>query len=287
MKLALGTAQFGLSYGIANQKGQIAKPDAGNIVAAARAGGLDTLDTAIAYGSSETCLGSLGVRGWRIVTKLPSVPLECTNVDAWVKEQIAGSLQRLNVDRLYGLLLHDPVKSIGAHGSELVSALRSLCVEGLVHKIGVSIYSTTDLEQIYSEFQPDLVQAPLNLIDRTLVESGWLNRLVAHGVEVHTRSAFLQGLLLMQKVPSQFASWHELWDRWFNWQSAHPGKAIAACLAYPLAQAGIERVVVGVDNLVQLNELFAAVHNHLDAEELPDLGCTDELLINPSRWREL
>ena len=80
MKLALGTVQFGLPYGIANQAGQASRSEAKLMLQLASASGIDTLDTAIAYGSSETCLGEAGVQGFKVVTKLPVVPDDCGDV---------------------------------------------------------------------------------------------------------------------------------------------------------------------------------------------------------------
>lgn len=189
-RLALGTVQFGLAYGIANQIGQVSRGDAATILAAARAGGLDTLDTAIAYGDSETCLGAAGVAGWRIVSKLPTLPEDCAVVSDWVTMQLEGALRRLGVDSLHGLLLHNPRQLVGPAGNELAGALRKTRDNGQVERIGVSIYSPDDLAVIYPVLRPDLVQVPLNLIDRRLVDTGWLNRLADDGVEVHTRSCF-------------------------------------------------------------------------------------------------
>lgn len=285
-RLALGTVQFGLAYGIANQGGQITRGDAEVILATARAGGLDTLDTAIAYGDSETCLGAVGVAGWRIVSKLPTLPDDCPNVAAWVAAQLAGSLGRLGVDRLHGLLLHNPRQLVGPVGIELAVALRKARDNGQVERIGVSIYSPDDLAAIYPVLQPDLVQAPLNLVDRRLVDSGWLSRLADDGAEVHTRSCFLQGLLLMPKVPARFAPWQALWTRWQQWLASHPEQAAAACLAYPLSYPEVARVVVGVDTLAQLTELLVAEKTFV-ADDLPDLRSDDEQLINPSKWNSL
>lgn len=286
-RLALGTVQFGLAYGIANQAGQVTRADAAAILAAARAGGLDTLDTAIAYGDSEACLGAAGVAGWRVVSKLPTLPDDCPDVAAWVATQLAASLGRLGVDRLHGLLLHNPRQLLGAQGTALAAALRSARADGLVGRIGVSIYAPDDLAAIYPVLPPDLVQAPLNLVDRRLVESGWLQRLADDGVEVHTRSSFLQGLLLMPQLPARFAPWRTLWARWQDWLAGHPGQAAAACLAYPLGLPQVARVVIGVDSPAQFAELLAASQALPAAGELPDLACADERLINPSLWNTL
>lgn len=286
-RLALGTVQFGLAYGIANQAGQVTRADAAAILAAARAGGLDTLDTAIAYGDSEACLGAAGVAGWRVVSKLPTLPDDCPDVAAWVAAQLAASLGRLGVDRLHGLLLHNPRQLLGAQGTALAAALRAARADGLVGRIGVSIYAPDDLAAIYPVLPPDLVQAPLNLVDRRLAESGWLQRLADDGVEVHTRSSFLQGLLLMPQLPPRFAPWRTLWARWQDWLAGHPGQAAAACLAYPLGLPQVARVVIGVDSPAQFAELLAASQALPAASELPDLACADERLINPSLWNTL
>jgi aryl-alcohol dehydrogenase-like predicted oxidoreductase len=285
-RLALGTVQFGLTYGVANQIGQVSRADAAAILAAACAGGLDMLDTAIAYGDSEACLGVLGVNHWRVISKLPTLPHDCPDIEGWVKMQLDGSLHRLGVDRLYGLLLHNPLQLLGSAGRELARALVKTRENGQVERIGVSIYSPDDLVATYKVLPIDLVQAPLNLVDRRLVDSGWLSRLADDGVEVHTRSSFLQGLLLMSNVPPCFSPWQALWTRWREWLSSHPGQATAACLAYPLSHPEVVRVVVGVDSLAQLTELLAAENTPV-VDDLPDLRSYDELLINPSKWYSL
>ena len=79
-RLALGTVQFGLEYGVANQAGRVQLEDVRHILQEAAAQGVDTLDTAIAYGDSESTLGQAGAAGWRVVTKLPALPEGCADV---------------------------------------------------------------------------------------------------------------------------------------------------------------------------------------------------------------
>ena len=80
MKLALGTVQFGVPYGVANSTGQVPESEGSSILSYARTLGIDTLDTAIAYGESERRLGSIGVAGWNVITKLPEIPNDFENV---------------------------------------------------------------------------------------------------------------------------------------------------------------------------------------------------------------
>ena len=251
----------------------------------AAASGIDTLDTAIGYGGSEACLGAAGVSSFKIVTKLPSVPARCRDIKAWVHEQASASMARLGVDELYGLLLHRSGDLLGSNGDVLYRSLLGLREKGIVLKLGVSIYSPQELDAIPKLFSVDLVQAPFNLIDQRLHSTGWLDRLKSNGVEVHTRSVFLQGLLLMPRasVPSWFARWDGLWDSWHKWLSVNQVSAVQACLAFPLAFEGIDRVVVGADSAKQLEQILGAASKK-PLRKLPDLGCGDESLINPSQW---
>jgi aryl-alcohol dehydrogenase-like predicted oxidoreductase len=107
-RLALGTVQFGMTYGIANQQGKINFVSATEILEYAYASGIDTLDTAIAYGDSEQCLGSIGVKSWKVISKLPKMPESTPDILNWVNQKVHGSLTRLQLPKLYGLLLHHP-----------------------------------------------------------------------------------------------------------------------------------------------------------------------------------
>ena len=284
-RLALGTVQFGLTYGVANNAGQVGPDEASAIIRRASRAGIDTLDTAVAYGDSEQRLGGLGMRDWKIVTKLPPVPPSITNVQAWVRETVGGSLGRLGVDRLYGLLLHRSQDLLGPRGSMVHDTMQELKDEGVVDRIGISIYAPSELEPVSDRFALDLVQAPYNVFDRQIAASGWLSRLDAEGTEVHARSAFLQGLLLMRSVdrPLKFARWESLWNRWDAWLGAQGMTPLQGAIRFVLAEDRIGRVVVGVDNSAQLEAILAAVEGPV-ASPPPSLSSDDQDLINPSCW---
>ncbi len=288
VKIALGTVQFGLPYGIANQSGQVTRPEAKVMLQLAAANGIDTLDTAITYGESEVCLGEVVVQGFKLVTKLPAVPGGCADRSGWVQAQVAASLSRLGVNAVYGLLLHRSDQLLGVEGKALYKALQGLKETGQVQKVGISVYAPNELEVLAPQYHFDLVQAPFNLVDRRLHTSGWLERLKDDGVEIHTRSAFLQGLLLMSQatIPAKFAPWSDLWSKWHEWLSCHKVSAVHACLAYPLSFPEIDRVVVGADSVRQLKQIISAATS-IAPDELPNLHCDAESLINPSLWSQL
>ena len=287
-RLALGTVQFGLPYGIANQSGQVSRVVANAMLQLAFANGIDTLDTAIAYGDSETCLGELGTQGFRVVTKLPALPDNCADVSTWVQQQVSMSLSRLSVGNVYGLLLHRSEQLLGSNGLELYQALQALKDNGQVQKIGISIYSPTELDALIPRYRFDLVQAPFNLVDQRLYRTGWIRRLKDEDVEIHTRSAFLQGLLLMSQadMPDKFSAWSGLWHTWYRWMLKKKVSAVQACLAFPLSFPEIDQVVVGADSASQLAQIVSAANKLLQAG-LPDIHCNDENLINPANWNQL
>lgn len=282
-RLALGTVQMGLDYGVANASGRMSTNEAASVLRTARERGLDTLDTAIAYGESERTLGELGLGGWRVISKLPGVPDGCEDVAAWVHEQVGASLRRLRIARLHGLLLHRPSDLSAPFGDVLWAALREVQTAGVIEKIGVSIYAPDELAPLIPARAVQIVQAPLNLLDRRLVQSGWARRLADSGVEVHARSAFLQGLLLMSERPARFAPWTPLLSRWDAWREAQPDRGLAACLHYVLAQPEVSRVVVGVDTAAQLHAIADAVARS-DGAWPQDLWSDDPVLLNPARW---
>lgn len=286
-EIALGTAQFGMNYGIANQTSRPSFSEAAEILETAKFYGVNVLDTAIAYGQSETILGKLGVSGWKVISKLPSVPATVRDFKGWMLEELGKSLQRLRIDKLYGLLLHDPAQLHGDNAEVIAHGLESLREEGLVERVGVSIQTPgSDLPAVLRYMQPDLMQAPFNLLQDDLVRDRWAERLQTMGCEVHARSAFLQGLLLMPEGerPAFFAQWESYWKEWENWLGASGLTPVQACLRFVRSQSDIDCCVVGVESADQLRELFEIPAEPLETRPgWPQP--TDPRLINPSRWK--
>lgn len=287
-KLALGTVQFGLPYGIANQQGQVTESDARAILDLARSNGIHTLDTAIAYGESERVLGRMQLDGFDIVTKLPAVPDNCTDIAGWLESELEGSLLRLNVSKVDSLLLHRPDQLSSAIGRKLYKSLLEKKSAGIVNRIGVSVYSPDEIVSLTERFHFDLIQAPFNIIDSRLKESVVFEKLALSGTQLHVRSVFMQGLLLMSAAsrPEKFKRWSSLWSIWEQWLADVGLTPLQACLRYALSIPEIERVVVGVDSSAQLSEILCASDGGCPAPP-PNLNCSDLNLLNPSLWSQL
>ena len=289
MKLAIGTAQFGMTYGIANQLGQVSADDAAAIIDLAGSSGIDTIDTAVDYGASETALGHVGVKEYRLITKIPGLGELGVNVGVVIRQHVLQSLKNLQISKLDGLLLHRPDELLTPLGPALWRALNVVKDEGLVKKIGYSIYSPKQLDAIYHLYPADIVQAPYNIVDRRICSSGWLERLSANGVEVHVRSVFLQGLLLMSSNtrPTKFNEWSNLWTRWESWLEHNACSPLDGTIMSALANKHISRVVVGVDSTDQLSEIIEATKSGFDLTWPQELSSDCERLINPANWNSL
>jgi aryl-alcohol dehydrogenase-like predicted oxidoreductase len=230
-------------------------------------------------------LGEIGVLPWRVISKLPPVPDETRDVAAWVQECVRQSLQRLGIPKLYALLVHRSQDLLSPRGDRLYRAMTGVKEGGWVEKIGASVYGPAELEALWPSFRLDLVQGPFNVIDRRLATSGWLARMHASGAEVHTRSVFLQGLLLMATArrPIRFNRWSALWDQWRSWLAECELTPLQACLGFAQAQSDIDRIVVGVDSVQQLREILAA--STVSSAIPPDALRSEDLdLIDPVRW---
>ncbi|HEY2345026.1 MAG TPA: aldo/keto reductase [Xanthomonadaceae bacterium] len=285
-RLALGTAQFGLPYGISNTGGQVSRVKGAALLSLAARSGMDTLDTAIAYGESESRLGKLGVPDWKVITKLPALPDGVGSVAGWVDEHVSGSLSRLRIQRLHGLLLHRPEQLLAADGKALHRALLDQRDRGRVGKIGVSIYGPDELDNLPASMRFDIVQAPLNILDRRMLQSGWARRLSDSGCEFHARSIFLQGLLLMSPAarPARFDRWEPLWRIWDDWLDATGTTALQACLQFAIRIPEVGKVVVGVDSAAHLGGILEAASSDAPPP-LPEGFATDDLaLLNPALW---
>ncbi len=285
-KLAIGSANFGLEYGLANTSGKISETELKNILSTAEGAGVEMVDTAQAYGDSESRIGTLcSDYRFRLVTKI-SPELKNGFVKNSLTSLVGKSCQRLNQSQLYAVMLHRPEVLLGDHGSILVNELLTLKEKGTVNKIGISIYSPEILEELSKKIKLDIVQAPFNIFDQQILLSGWSDKLKESGVEIHTRSVFLQGLLLMKRsiLPKYFTkNWPDLFRSWYDFLSKNNANALVVALKFALMQTWIDKIVVGVDSGTQLKALVEIEKSSVSLD-FPRLGCDDVNLINPSNW---
>lgn len=284
-RLAVGTAQFGSKYGIANQLGQVSRTEINKILESCAKNKITFIDTAVAYGESEATLGSLMVNNYNIVTKLTRIPDNHPNVEDFVVNQVKQSLSKLKVSKLYALLLHHSDQLFGAKGVQIYNALKKLKDIGYTTKIGVSVYDPSIIKEVMCLYDIDIVQVPLNLIDRRLTVNNFHKYLKDKDIEVHVRSIFLQGLLLLKKDqrPAYFRRWDVIWDKWHSWLIESSLNPIDACIQFGLSYQEVDKIVIGVDNHEQLNDIIYSANENYNLS-FPETCSDDQFLINPSKW---
>ena len=281
-KIAIGTVQFGLDYGIANQNGKVNANEIRSILNFAHENNINTLDTAKAYGDSEKSIGNylkLKKKTWYIITKI-------SNSDKNLIEQILDSKEKLTV--LPTIIL--------AHSANLFldpmfqSKLQETKDKKLVHSIGVSLYSEEEINQVLdSKIKPDVIQLPLNILDTRLYRCGVLSKLFDREIEIHVRSAFLQGLFYLSKA--------ELED---GFEDVIPYleklKSISTDIGLTLSELSllwlvslkeVSKIIIGVDNVNQLKTHLDTLKKNVDSsvfEEALSIYYENENILNPSLW---
>ena len=282
--LALGTAQFGLRYGVAAPDYQVPESEACALLDLAHRSGISMLDTAPAYGESEAILGRcLAARKapFQIVTKT----LPRSDADS-AGPRFAASLARLGCRSVHGLLVHHAGDLLCPEGERLFAFLAERRARGEALKIGVAVYTRAEAEAVLERYRLDIVQLPVSVFDQRLEADGTLAAIKRMGVEIHARSVFLQGLALMdpEGVPPALASARPLIAR-FRAALARQGVSpVAGALAYVCRLAEVDRIVVGVHSAGQLMECVTALRTPPPRVDFSGFACTDERVVDPRRW---
>lgn len=283
-RLALGSVQFGLNYGINNSAGQVSFSELDAILKLATQKGIDTIDTAYAYGNSENNLGDVGIEAFKIISKLPV----CSGLDSEIRNFFFDSLQRLRKESIYGYLFHDYNTFFNCQGSW--ETLQCLKQENRIEKIGFSLYSPTDLEYLLDKrIEFDIIQIPFNVFDTRFVS--YFEILKKMEVEIHTRSAFLQGLFIRETdtLPSFFDTVKNRLRDMKTLALALDVSVSTLCLNYVLSYPEIDKVVIGVDNASQLYQNIESLNSFSKVEfvknKLTQLSVNDENILNPAKWR--
>lgn len=286
MELALGTVQFGLAYGVAGRGSAVPEDEVREILAYAAEAGIGTLDTAASYGDIEERLARLcdGLP-FQIVSKIPAIqsrPVAVSPAD-FISDCVHRSRERLG-DRLRAVLFHEANDLLDGTRDDVWSAAQTAASEcGL--DLGVSCYDPQQLLAVRQRYAVGLCQLPGNAFDQRLGSQA--HSPLIEGIEIHLRSAFLQGLLLMPlseavaKVPAAGAAltrWHE----WCRERGIDPLRgAFAAVKGIPT----VRYVVVGVDRLEQLKQIVEAWRSAPNVADARELACEELAVIDPRRWR--
>lgn len=283
-RIGLGTAQFGMKYGMINPKQVVSEAEAFNILKMASSSGIDFIDTAVAYGVSEEIIGKF-IKGnnvsLNIISKLPKCSVE------EVRKITSDSLRRLNTDWLYGYIFH----SFGLYRENPKSweVLNSIKKEKKVKKIGFSLYFTDDLELLLKDnIEFDIIQLPYSLFDRRFEQ--YFQILKQRRVEIHVRSIFLQGLLFIdpERLHSFFSGIFERLKILREISSERNISILDICLKFVMSNTNIDKAIVGVQTSDQLKQIIscASIEKNINflSNQLSLLRVDDEKILLPFKW---
>lgn len=287
-RIGLGTVQWGMAYGVGNHSGCVARDAVKPIIETAKSFGIRILDTAALYGDAEDVLGEQDLSNILVVTKTPKFersPITAADVNL-LNKTFECSLSKLGLSSVHALLLHNVDDLFAPSGGMLIDAMCFLRDAGKIEKIGVSVYDATQLKSVLDRFTPDVVQLPLNVFDQRLLVDGSLSRLKTLGVEIHVRSVFLQGLLLMDPnaTPAYFDPWRQ---QLHAWRSACLAQGVApqhAAISFVCDQPEVDCCLIGVQSRDQLLQSLEGL-DAVPIFETTEFACNDVALLNPANWK--
>lgn len=285
-KIGLGTAQFGSAYGIANQRGKIPESEIGEILQWAKAQQISVLDTAGSYGDSEDILGRLlnkSPLNYKIVSKASDLNGEKTAL----RESLKKTMERLKQKSIYGYLIHNFENLL--EQESLPDDLRQLKQEGLVQKIGFSLYRPQELEYLLDhQIRFDIIQIPYNILDQRF--EPYLPLLVERNVEIHTRSVFLQGLFFLnsQEIKGTLSAAEPQLKKLWHISTQANIPIVYVCLCFVMLNPFIDHVIIGIDSMEQLRQNLRCL-DYMDQvksvyQELKSLCVDNEDILLPFRW---
>jgi aryl-alcohol dehydrogenase-like predicted oxidoreductase len=283
MKLVLGSAQFGMDYGLFNNK-KINRKEFKKIEKLVLKSNIKFVDTANSYGDSENIIGNSKLKKLKIITKIKLPKKNNFSIKEWVSAKIFKSIKKLNIKKIYGVLVHDYKDLQGIKGRKYLYALQELKKRKIINKIGISIYEPKELKKIWKFWKPDIVQVPFNILDNRILNSGWIEILKKYGVKIYVRSVFLQGVLINDSNFSKFQeNYKNLLDKFKYWCGINSITRIQACLHFIKQYKKIDYLVVGFNNYKHLKEIIDVFKEKQII--IPNKFSTNYInLIDPRRW---
>lgn len=278
-RLVVGTAQWGLDYGITNRAGQLTDSTVQGLVRAMQDLGIHHLDTAASYGNAEERIAQLAPRSLRVQTKISGTHSEPSTVE----EKITASLTTLKRDQLDCVLIHDWFALSGQERRSVVDQMELAQAQGLTLHIGVSVYSPDELISARQLFSNDFTaQIPVNALDHRFVHE--------HGnfpsVAYQARSIFLQGLLLERlDTPNQHRDLLKF-DEICRTETLTP---LQASLLFISQQNWLESIIIAPTSVEQLQDIHSALAQahalaHSSLVDFSSCESMDAHLLDPRTW---
>ncbi len=287
-KIILGTVQFGLDYGIHNSSGKPSFDTVSDILHKAHQSGIRLLDSAEAYGNAHEIIGTFHQKNsirFKIVSKYAHGR---NDLPKDLKERVFHNLKVLGVESLYAYMFHS-FSDYKTHFKSYAGQIEALKAEGYIEKFGVSVYTNQEMLELIDNTNVDLIQLPFNLLDNTQQRGALIAKAKQKGIEIHTRSAFLQGLFFKDPdtLDPKFVSLRSSLMLIHSISKREKISVSDLALNYCLTQSDVDQVLIGVDNVQQLDENLRSTKVQLPANvlhEIDEIVLKEVNMLNPSNW---
>lgn len=298
MELCLGTVQFGMDYGISGQK-QPSVEQAVEMLDYAVQNGINTIDTANAYGTAEDVVGAFLRRQtvsreslW-IISKFRPNLLDDVKENAYyavMKENLTNTLERLGVDYLDTYLLHS---ARYVYNDAIIATLNRFKQEGYTRKVGVSVYEVDEAKKCIERDNVDFMQLPYSVFDQRMKAGGIFDLAKKQGntTQIHSRSAFIQGLILMEEneVPDFLAKARPIVRKISEMCRKYEISRISLAMNYVKQEESTSHLVFGVDNIEQLKENIEIFQEDIDRNVIREISREfsdiEADIVMPSLWK--
>jgi len=285
MQLVLGSAQLGMRYGLLNCK-KINSQELKKINNLVFKSKIKYIDTASTYGDSEKIIGNSRLKTLNIITKI-KIPKKNKdfNIQSWLRRKIFFSLSNLKARHIYGLLVHDYKDLLGRKGKIYLSCLQDLKKKNIIKNIGISIYNPKELNVIWKFWKPDIIQAPLNIFDTRIADSGWLKVLKKNKVKIFIRSIFLQGLLINDLSHLQINKYFINHSNKFKiWCKKNKISSLVACINFVKSFKQIDYMIVGINNYAHLKSTIDVFKSKRNMHITKKFVTNNLNIIDPRKW---
>ncbi|MFQ5638720.1 MAG: aldo/keto reductase [bacterium] len=291
-KVGFGTAQIGMPYGINNKNGQPSPHESREILEYALENGVSAFDTSPEYGTGEEILGEVlsSHPETVLISKVPPTEPFSKNgtllnhVD-YAIELTLNRVRRLKLD----IYLFHRFDDLFRDDHVLLKHLLQWRQQGVVQKIGVSVYTPQEAERALQLSEIEVLQIPFNLLDKRWLANGILTRASQRNVLVLARSVFLQGLLFKRDSPDFLNGFYPYQKKILEICRAANLSLAELALRYVLSFEELTSVILGMENLTQVQEnLKMAKKGGLPLEilnQIKALGTAPRLIIDPRLWQ--
>ena len=286
-RIGIGTVQWGQGYGLGSKNGSVPIDDLDRIVKKALEENVSCIDTSQNYGIAESLIGQYVKGAIPVVTKITVMADKTKLVDAYrdLHISINRSKKNLKTKQLESFLVHNPDFLKSNNVQVYIDALKKLKDNNVVKKIGISVYNEQEITSAIKLMSPDIIQVPINVFDQRLLKNGLLNEIKNNNCEIHARSIFLQGLLLLRcsELNNFFKPIATKIQNWQDFCKKENVSCTTAALNFIKNIDQVDVAIIGINSYQQFEQNLSNYKKDFNFDSSP-FAIDNDRFIDPRKW---